>query len=248
MCVEVFVPLHLYSFTPPGQRSKALSPPNEEPRSYGELLAGGSDGPDSHRCKSITYIIMVYVLYQFICHVTSPVVHYSHVQSNGVSTFGRFEQTRHLFERTHGTCLVSISRAIRELCFLLSSDYSGWVALGCRPLPAPASCYLFLLPSSPSYSCTLDFPVPRVLQVQTYRKGGLGDDAQRAIPRGNPRTRFSQDRWRGGKNGLGQTRRCAPWVTGFSGKPAYREMRGFAGRKKQPQCGALGTANQQLAS
>ena len=33
------------------------------------------------------------------------------------------------------------------------------------------------------------------------------------------------------------------WVTGFSGKPAYQEMHGFAGREKQPQSGALGTVD-----
>ena len=38
------------------------------------------------------------------------------------------------------------------------------------------------------------------------------------------------------------------WLTEFSGKPAYREIRGFACRKKQPQSGALGTANRQPAS
>ena len=31
------------------------------------------------------------------------------------------------------------------------------------------------------------------------------------------------------------------WVTGYSRKPAYWEMRGFAGREKQPQSGALQT-------
>ena len=38
------------------------------------------------------------------------------------------------------------------------------------------------------------------------------------------------------------------WVTGFSGKPACREIRGFAGWEKQPQSRGLGPANQQLAS
>ena len=38
------------------------------------------------------------------------------------------------------------------------------------------------------------------------------------------------------------------WVTEFSGKALCREMRGFAGREKQPQSGASGTANQQPAS
>ena len=38
------------------------------------------------------------------------------------------------------------------------------------------------------------------------------------------------------------------WVTAFSAKPVYREMRGFAGREQQLQSGALGTANQQPAS
>ena len=37
------------------------------------------------------------------------------------------------------------------------------------------------------------------------------------------------------------------WVTEFSGKAPCREMRGFAGRERQPQSGALGTANQQPA-
>ena len=37
-------------------------------------------------------------------------------------------------------------------------------------------------------------------------------------------------------------------VTKFSGKAPCREMRAFAGREKQPQCGALGAANQQPAS
>ena len=36
-------------------------------------------------------------------------------------------------------------------------------------------------------------------------------------------------------------------VTEFSGKAPYREMRGFAGRERQPQSGAPGTADQQLA-
>ena len=34
----------------------------------------------------------------------------------------------------------------------------------------------------------------------------------------------------------------------FFGKAPYRDMRGFAGREKQAQPGAIGTANQQLAS
>ena len=38
------------------------------------------------------------------------------------------------------------------------------------------------------------------------------------------------------------------WVTEFSGKAPYWEMRGCAGSQKQPQSGAVGTANQQLAS
>ena len=38
------------------------------------------------------------------------------------------------------------------------------------------------------------------------------------------------------------------WVTEFSGKAPYREMRGFAGREKHPQSEALGAANQQPAS
>ena len=38
------------------------------------------------------------------------------------------------------------------------------------------------------------------------------------------------------------------WVTESSGKAPYREMRGFAFREKQPQSGALGTANRQPAS
>ena len=37
-------------------------------------------------------------------------------------------------------------------------------------------------------------------------------------------------------------------LTEFSRKAPYREMRGFAGREKQPQSGALGTANRQFAS
>ena len=51
-------------------------------------------------------------------------------------------------------------------------------------------------------------------------------------------------------------RRCHPhapawskyWVTELYGKAPYREMRGFVGREKQQQSGALGTANQQPAS
>ena len=38
------------------------------------------------------------------------------------------------------------------------------------------------------------------------------------------------------------------WVTGSSRKAPYWEMRAFAGREKQPQSGALGTANPQFAS
>ena len=34
----------------------------------------------------------------------------------------------------------------------------------------------------------------------------------------------------------------------ISGKTPHREMRGFAGREKQPQSEALGTSNQQAAS
>ena len=40
----------------------------------------------------------------------------------------------------------------------------------------------------------------------------------------------------------------ASWVTEFSGKASYQEMRGFAGREKQAHSGALGAAKQQLAS
>ena len=41
---------------------------------------------------------------------------------------------------------------------------------------------------------------------------------------------------------------AAFWVIQFSGKAPNREMRGFAGREKQPQSGAFGTAKQQPAS
>ena len=46
----------------------------------------------------------------------------------------------------------------------------------------------------------------------------------------------------------GTCRIYTTWVTEISGKAPYREMRGLAGREKQPQSGALGTANQQPAS
>ena len=49
-----------------------------------------------------------------------------------------------------------------------------------------------------------------------------------------------------GAVGGGSLRRA--WVTEFSGKAPYWEMRRFASREKQPQSGALGTASQQPAS
>ena len=57
---------------------------------------------------------------------------------------------------------------------------------------------------------------PRPERATTSRQPGASASARRCIAASTLRPR-------------------AFWVTGFSGKPAYREMRGFAGRDKQPQ-------------